>query len=261
MLRQSSLRPKIGAARAVSGGIWGWFDDDIAFTRPWGFELGDIHVPVTVWQGGEDRMVPSSHGEWLAAHLPGAKAMLLPSEGHLSISVAKFGEIVDGLLASAPQPDQRAGGGEHLQGAIGPERGAGGQEAVARKGGELEAGVEAARLHLRLGLVGDVGVAEPEQLVVGDAPGRRVLPRHRLDGLGKVPCHHRQQPRREVPGDNRRLVDMPLQHALWIETDLEHGTGVLVGHVDNLELTATSRTDASYAEQSHSSLGRNADGA
>jgi pimeloyl-ACP methyl ester carboxylesterase len=90
--------------RAVSGGIWGWLDDDLAFTRPWGFELGAIHVPVTVWQGGEDRMVPSSHGEWLAAHLPGAKAMLLPSEGHLSISVAKFGEIVDGLLESAPQP-------------------------------------------------------------------------------------------------------------------------------------------------------------
>jgi hypothetical protein len=46
-------------------------------------------------------MVPSAHGEWLAAHVPGAKAMLLPAEGHLSIAVAKFGEIVDDLLASA----------------------------------------------------------------------------------------------------------------------------------------------------------------
>ncbi len=90
--------------RAVANGIWGWFDDDLAFVRPWGFELDGIRVPVTVWQGGEDRMVPSAHGEWLAAHLPGAKAMLLPAEGHLSIAVAKFGEIVDGLLESAPQP-------------------------------------------------------------------------------------------------------------------------------------------------------------
>lgn len=89
--------------RAISSGIWGWFDDDVAFTRPWGFELDGIRVPVTVWQGGEDRMVPLAHGEWLAAHVPGAKAMLLPSEGHLSIAVAKFGEIVEGLLASAPQ--------------------------------------------------------------------------------------------------------------------------------------------------------------
>jgi pimeloyl-ACP methyl ester carboxylesterase len=90
--------------QALSNGIWGWFDDDLAFARPWGFELDGLRVPVTVWQGGQDRMVPFAHGEWLAAHLPGARAMLLPSEGHLSIAVAKFGEVVDDLLESAPEP-------------------------------------------------------------------------------------------------------------------------------------------------------------
>jgi pimeloyl-ACP methyl ester carboxylesterase len=88
--------------RAVAGGIWGWFDDDLALTRPWGFDLGDIAVPVAVWQGGQDRMVPFAHGRWLAARLPSARARLLPAEGHLSIVVAKFGEVVDELLASAP---------------------------------------------------------------------------------------------------------------------------------------------------------------
>jgi pimeloyl-ACP methyl ester carboxylesterase len=87
---------------AVAGGIWGWFDDDMAFTRPWGFDLGGIAVPVVVWQGGQDRMVPFAHGRWLAARLPSARARLLPGEGHLSIVVAKFGEVVDELLASAP---------------------------------------------------------------------------------------------------------------------------------------------------------------
>ena len=89
--------------KVLSDGIWGWFDDDVAFTRSWGFELDAIRVPVTTWQGGQDRIVPSTHSEWLAAHVPGAKAALLPEKGHLSIAVAKFGEVLNGLLESAPR--------------------------------------------------------------------------------------------------------------------------------------------------------------
>jgi pimeloyl-ACP methyl ester carboxylesterase len=85
--------------RAVSTGIAGWRDDDIAFTRPWGFDLGSIETPVAVWQGGEDRMVPMSHGAWLAAHIPRADAHLLPGEGHLSLALNKIGDVLDGLLA------------------------------------------------------------------------------------------------------------------------------------------------------------------
>jgi pimeloyl-ACP methyl ester carboxylesterase len=89
--------------QALANGIWGWFDDDLAFTRPWGFDLDSIGVPVVVWQGGQDRMVPFAHGRWLAAHLPSARAKLLLEEGHLSIAVDKFDEIIGELVASAPK--------------------------------------------------------------------------------------------------------------------------------------------------------------
>jgi pimeloyl-ACP methyl ester carboxylesterase len=89
--------------QALANGIWGWFDDDLAFTRPWGFDLHRVEVPVVVWQGGQDRMVPSAHGQWLAAHLPTARAKLLPREGHLSIAVDKFGEVIGELVASGPE--------------------------------------------------------------------------------------------------------------------------------------------------------------
>jgi pimeloyl-ACP methyl ester carboxylesterase len=89
----------ISLQRAVSTGIAGWRDDDLAFATPWGFDLGSIETPVAVWQGGEDRMVPMAHGAWLAAHVSGAEQHLLPEEGHLSLALNKIGDVLDGLLA------------------------------------------------------------------------------------------------------------------------------------------------------------------
>jgi len=87
--------------RAVSTGIAGWHDDDLAFTRDWGFDLAGIERPVAVWQGGQDRMVPFAHGQWLAEHVPNARACLYRDEGHLSLVVRALDRIIDDLVAIA----------------------------------------------------------------------------------------------------------------------------------------------------------------
>ena len=87
-------------AEALRTGVDGWVDDDLAFVAPWGFTLDEITVPTFVWQGSEDLMVPFAHGQWLAAHVPGATAHLLQGEGHLSISIGALDRMLDELRAT-----------------------------------------------------------------------------------------------------------------------------------------------------------------
>lgn len=80
--------------------IWGWFDDDQALLRDWGFRLSAVASPVTLWHGAEDRMVPASNGQWLAANLPNAELRLVPGEGHISVLARQFGAALDEVLAA-----------------------------------------------------------------------------------------------------------------------------------------------------------------
>jgi pimeloyl-ACP methyl ester carboxylesterase len=93
--------------RAFRAGPWGWFDDDLAFVRPWGFELSSIGVPVSVWQGQQDLMVPFAHGQWLVEHIPTARPRLRPDDGHLSLAFGSIGEIFDDLLEAGAIESER----------------------------------------------------------------------------------------------------------------------------------------------------------
>jgi len=87
-------------AEGLRTGVDGWVDDDLAFVAPWGFSLAEIAVPAFVWQGSEDLMVPFAHGQWLAAHVPGASPRLQQAEGHLSIGVGALDRMFDDLLTT-----------------------------------------------------------------------------------------------------------------------------------------------------------------
>ena len=90
---------------ALQAGVDGWIDDDLAFTQPWGFELANVRVPVFLWQGEQDLMVPPAHGRWLADALPTCRARLLPDDGHLTMILNRAGEILADLAAALQNQD------------------------------------------------------------------------------------------------------------------------------------------------------------
>jgi pimeloyl-ACP methyl ester carboxylesterase len=87
---------------ATRTGVDGWLDDDLAFVAPWGFDLSALDaVPIALWQGERDLMVPFSHGQWFAAHLPASvRVHLVSGEGHLSIAVGALDAMLDELVGA-----------------------------------------------------------------------------------------------------------------------------------------------------------------
>jgi pimeloyl-ACP methyl ester carboxylesterase len=75
-----------GTKDGLAPGNQGWWDDNSMQLRPWSFDLGDIAVPVLLLHGRQDQFVPPSHGEWLAAHIPGVEARWFDDDRHDTIT-------------------------------------------------------------------------------------------------------------------------------------------------------------------------------
>jgi pimeloyl-ACP methyl ester carboxylesterase len=73
------------AQRAEAVGPGGLIDDDVAFTRPWGFDLADVRVPTLLVHGERDRVIPRSHAVRTLAALPGARLWMRLDEGHVAV--------------------------------------------------------------------------------------------------------------------------------------------------------------------------------
>ena len=79
----SWLHSVVGPATAAGPG--GMIADDLAYVRPWGFDPAQIKPPVLLVHGQQDRVVPSSHSQWLSGQCYSAELRLFPDDGHLSV--------------------------------------------------------------------------------------------------------------------------------------------------------------------------------
>ena len=87
-------------ARSDAFGPDGLVDDDVAFARPWGFELEDVRAPVLLVQGEGDRVVPRRHASWMLSRLPNATLWMRLDDGHVSV-LDTVPDAMDWLLERA----------------------------------------------------------------------------------------------------------------------------------------------------------------
>lgn len=94
---RDAVRVAIGEMYAQ--GASGWVDDTLAFVKPWGFDVGDLAVPVELRYGVEDVLVPAAHGEWLARNIPHASTIVEAGAGHMQAPAQRV-EILARIAAA-----------------------------------------------------------------------------------------------------------------------------------------------------------------
>jgi pimeloyl-ACP methyl ester carboxylesterase len=67
------------------------------YASDWGFDLGDVDVPVGLWYGRADRIVPVEMGRYLAEAVPTAESHFYPDLGHVGIVQEHEPAILDWL--------------------------------------------------------------------------------------------------------------------------------------------------------------------
>ncbi len=86
--RWMSIRSvKAGASNtlreAFRFGAEGYVHDLSLLAGPWGFDPANVRVPVQLWHGDEDTVIPLHHSRYLASVIPGATLRVCPGEAHM----------------------------------------------------------------------------------------------------------------------------------------------------------------------------------
>ncbi|HPA15656.1 MAG TPA: alpha/beta hydrolase [Desulfobacterales bacterium] len=89
---------------SVRSGYSGPVTDLIIYGRPWGFSLEEIPIPVYLWHGESDRIVPAGMGRYLARSIPECRPTFYAGEGHFSLVANRMEEIlgvIEGLIRNS----------------------------------------------------------------------------------------------------------------------------------------------------------------
>jgi pimeloyl-ACP methyl ester carboxylesterase len=78
----------------------GGVDEYLAMSAPWGFRPEDVTIPIRVFQGSADALVPEAWGRELARRIPRAEITVFPNEGHL-IAITRRHEVLEYLISEA----------------------------------------------------------------------------------------------------------------------------------------------------------------
>lgn len=68
---------------STRNGPAGVVHDYAVWGRAWRFPFEEVELPVRLWHGDDDALVPLHHAEYMAGRLSNAELTILPREGHL----------------------------------------------------------------------------------------------------------------------------------------------------------------------------------
>jgi pimeloyl-ACP methyl ester carboxylesterase len=78
----------------------GVYDEALCLARPWGFPIDGVSVPVRIWHGTQDQVVPVGMGRYIERTVPGAVATYYHGEGHHFV-YDRWREILAVIVAEA----------------------------------------------------------------------------------------------------------------------------------------------------------------
>jgi pimeloyl-ACP methyl ester carboxylesterase len=75
----------VAGDKSMPNGLDGLIDDDCSYVIPWDCDPAAITAPTLLCHGEDDRIIPSSHGDWLVEHIASAALRLYPGDSHISV--------------------------------------------------------------------------------------------------------------------------------------------------------------------------------